>query len=105
MIPYCDFSEQVSMPTEEARLRPDMIVNLPGGKQVVVDAKTPLQAYLDALDTESEPQRQQLMQAHARHVRAISPSVLSSIGSLTTTPGICMFRPESFSARWSTTQA
>ncbi len=41
MVPYCDFSEQVSLVAEETRLRPDMIVNLPGGKQVVVDAKTP----------------------------------------------------------------
>jgi DNA recombination protein RmuC len=69
MVPYCDFAEQVSIGAEETRLRPDMVVNLPGGKQVVVDAKTPLQAYLDALDAASEPQRRQLMQTHARHVR------------------------------------
>jgi DNA recombination protein RmuC len=70
MVPYCDFAEQVSVVAEETRMRPDMIVNLPGGKHVVVDAKTPLQAYLDALDAASEPQRRQLMQTHARHVRA-----------------------------------
>ncbi len=70
MVPYCDFAEQVSIVAEETRLRPDLVVNLPGGKQVVVDAKTPLKAYLDALDAGSESQRQQLMQAHARHVRA-----------------------------------
>ncbi|WP_089721366.1 DNA recombination protein RmuC [Candidatus Entotheonella palauensis] len=69
MVPYCDFAEQVSIATEETRLRPDMVVNLPGGKQVVVDAKTPLKAYLEALDATSEPQRRQLMQTHARHVR------------------------------------
>lgn len=70
MVAHCDFSEQVSKLAEEARLRPDMVVNLPGGKQVVVDAKTPLQAYLDALDAESDVQRRQLLQTHARHVRA-----------------------------------
>ena len=69
MTPYCDFSEQVSVAADSARLRPDMVVHLPGGKQVVVDAKTPLQAYLDALDAASESQRRKLLQAHARHVR------------------------------------
>lgn len=70
MVPYCDFAEQVSVAAQETRLRPDMVVNLPGGKQVVVDAKTPLKAYLDALDAATESQRRQLMQQHARHVRA-----------------------------------
>ncbi len=70
MVPYCDFAEQVSIAAGENRLRPDLVVNLPGGKQVVVDAKTPLKAYLEALDAPSEPERRQLMQTHARHVRA-----------------------------------
>jgi DNA recombination protein RmuC len=70
MAPYCDFSEQISIRSGETRLRPDMVVHMPGGKQVVVDAKTPLQAYLDALDAASDSRRRELMQMHARHVRA-----------------------------------
>ena len=69
MMAHCDFMEQPSVSTEDGRLRPDLIVNLPGGKQVVVDAKTPLQAYLEALESGSEEQRQLLLQDHARHVR------------------------------------
>ena len=42
MLPYCDFAEQVTATTEDGRLRPDLVVQLPGGKQVVVDAKVPL---------------------------------------------------------------
>ncbi len=48
MLAHCDFVEQTSVETEEGKLRPDLIVNLPGGKNVVVDAKAPLLAYLDS---------------------------------------------------------
>ena len=48
MLPYCDFAEQVTTSTEDGTLRPDLVVRLPGGKQVVVDAKVPLAAYLEA---------------------------------------------------------
>ena len=47
MLPYCDFDEQVTAATDDGRLRPDMKVRLPGGKNVIVDAKVPLAAYLD----------------------------------------------------------
>jgi DNA recombination protein RmuC len=69
MLPYCDFAEQVSAATDEGRLRPDVIVHLPGGKQVVVDAKVPLASYLDALEASDEDVRAQKLADHARQVR------------------------------------
>ena len=68
MLPYCDFEEQVTATTDDGRLRPDLIVRLPGGKQVVVDAKVPLAAYLDACEA-SAGEREQHLAAHARQVR------------------------------------
>jgi len=70
MLPYCDFVEQETITTSTGRLRPDLIVKLPGGKNVVVDAKTPLLAYLEALETSDEDIRQQKMMEHAGQVRA-----------------------------------
>jgi DNA recombination protein RmuC len=69
MLPYCDFQEQVNVNTAEGRLRPDLKVNLPGGKSVIVDAKAPLQAYLDALEAKDEDQRRTYLVAHARQIR------------------------------------
>lgn len=69
MLDHCDFFEQESMDTEEGRLRPDMIVKLPGGKNIVVDAKAPLAAYLEALETEDDTVRKRKLADHARHVR------------------------------------
>jgi DNA recombination protein RmuC len=69
MLPYCDFVEQASVTTEEGRLRPDLIIRLPGGKNVVIDAKAPLQAYLDAHEAESDEARSALLAEHARQVR------------------------------------
>lgn len=69
MVNYCDFIEQESTETGEGRLRPDMVVKLPGGKNVVVDAKAPLQAYLEAVEGADEDARRLLLAKHARQIR------------------------------------
>jgi DNA recombination protein RmuC len=69
MLDHCDFFEQESTNTEEGRLRPDMIVKLPGGKNIVVDAKAPLAAYLEALEATDENEKKRKLADHARQVR------------------------------------
>ena len=69
MSAHCDFVEQETMSSEAGRLRPDLIVKLPGGKNIVVDSKASLQAYLDALETDHEDRRKSLLQDHARQIR------------------------------------
>src|SRR3954454_8896700 len=70
MLPHCDFDVQTSVTADDGRLlRPDLIVRLPGGKNIVVDAKAPLEAYLNALDAEDEDTRKAHLQHHARQVR------------------------------------
>lgn len=69
MISHCDFLEQVSAQTDVGRLRPDMIINLPGNKKVIVDAKAPLSAYLESLEAPDEATRIEKLQEHARQVR------------------------------------
>jgi len=54
MVAHCDFLEQESVETDEGRLRPDMVVQLPSGRQIVVDAKAVLSAYLEAHETQDE---------------------------------------------------
>jgi DNA recombination protein RmuC len=66
---HCDFAEQPGLETDGGRLRPDLIVYLPGGKLMVIDAKAPLQSYLDALDATSDEERTRHLSAHARHIR------------------------------------
>ena len=70
MLKHCDFEEQQSTDTETGRLRPDMTVNLPGGKSIVIDAKVSLEAYMKAMETESEDERAVHFKAHAQQVRA-----------------------------------
>ncbi len=68
MVEYCDFEEQKSVETEDGRKRPDLIVRLPGGQQVVVDAKAPVEAYFRSLDLAGEASEQALRE-HARQIR------------------------------------
>jgi DNA recombination protein RmuC len=70
MLEHCDFVEQETVVTENGRMRPDVVVRLPGGRSVIVDAKVPLQAYLDAIDATDEGERTVLLQEHAQQVRA-----------------------------------
>jgi DNA recombination protein RmuC len=69
MLRRCDCVEQPPLQGDNGRLRPDLIVQLPGGKQIVVDAKSPLEAFLDAQDAPDEETRTTKLQAHSRQVR------------------------------------
>ena len=69
MTGYCDFFEQESINTEQGLLRPDMVVRMPDKRELVVDAKTPLDAYLNAVQAESDEQRISELQRHARKLR------------------------------------
>ena len=68
MVEHCDFAEQVHVAGEERSLRPDMIVNMPGGRQLVVDVKTPLDAYLSAIEAGTEEERALAVRRHAQAV-------------------------------------
>jgi DNA recombination protein RmuC len=69
MVERCDFVSQVTTSTEDGALRPDLVVRIPGGKHVVVDAKAPLVAYLDAFETSDDAERERHLVDHARQVR------------------------------------
>lgn len=71
MLEYCDFEQQVHIAGDEngGALRPDLVVRLPGGKSVVVDAKTPMAAYLEAIDAPDEISRKAKLAEHARSIR------------------------------------
>ncbi|MCP9446641.1 MAG: DNA recombination protein RmuC [Nitrospira sp.] len=70
MSEHCDFTEQLSVATDQGRIRPDLVVHLPIGRAIVVDAKVPLEAYLDAVSSDSEQRRTDSLARHADHVRA-----------------------------------
>jgi len=69
MTAYCDFAEQEAIPTENGRLRPDMIVRLPAGREVIVDSKVPLVGYLEALEAVDESGRTAALGRHVQHLR------------------------------------
>ncbi|MDO8432716.1 MAG: DNA recombination protein RmuC [Candidatus Binatus sp.] len=69
MTDHCDFFEQESVTTDDGRLRPDMVVRLPGGKIVVVDSKVPLKAYLEALEVADDEARRVKLKEHAAQIR------------------------------------
>ncbi len=69
MVGHCDFEEQATVTSDDGRLRPDLVVQLPGGKSVVVDAKAPLDAYLDATEAADEEVSRAKLVAHARQIR------------------------------------
>lgn len=69
MVAYCDFIEQSSNTGDQKRLRPDLVVRLPNERRIVVDAKTPINAYLEALEAPDEATRLACLKTHARHVR------------------------------------
>jgi DNA recombination protein RmuC len=69
MVKHCDFAEQSSFEGDEVTLRPDLVVNLPGGKKVVVDAKAPLQGVLDAYQSRDNAEREQHLRDHAKLLR------------------------------------
>lgn len=70
MVDHCDFVEQQSVTGDEGRFRPDMVVRLPGGRQIIVDAKTVLAAYLDAHEAQDDAQRAEALRRHAEQVRS-----------------------------------
>ena len=69
MVEHCDFTEQEHTPSEDGALRPDMIVHLAEGRQLVVDVKTPLDAYLAAVEAPDDATREAALQRHTRKVR------------------------------------
>jgi DNA recombination protein RmuC len=69
MVAYCDFAVQASVETEDGRQRPDLVIRLPNAKNIVIDAKAPLDAYLDAIDALDEDGRKNKLRDHARQIR------------------------------------
>jgi DNA recombination protein RmuC len=70
MVAHCDFDEQVTTQTDAGRLRPDLVVHMPGEREMVVDSKVPLEAFLQLIDAEDDESRATFAQAHARQLRA-----------------------------------
>ncbi|HEC29345.1 MAG TPA: DNA recombination protein RmuC, partial [Gammaproteobacteria bacterium] len=69
MVEYCDFFEQEHTHTEDGAIRPDMIVRLPAGREIIVDVKTPLDAYISAIEAKDDEQREKELARHLRNVK------------------------------------
>ena len=70
LVEHCDFSEQTTVHDEEGTIhRPDMIVRLPAGREIIVDSKTPLDAYLDAIEATTDTEKEIALQRHLKHVK------------------------------------
>jgi DNA recombination protein RmuC len=69
MVEHCDFDQQHSVATEQGRQRPDMIVRMPGSRDIIVDAKAPMDAYLAAVEAQDDTSRRVEIQRHAKNVR------------------------------------
>jgi DNA recombination protein RmuC len=100
MSPHCDFETQPSTETDEGRRRPDLIVRLPGSRTIVVDAKAPLNDYVNAVETEDDESRQASLRRHAMAVRSHMQSLSNKAywSQFDSTPDfVVMFLPgESF---------
>jgi len=70
MVEHCDFFEQESAQSDSGKQRPDMVVRMPDKREIIVDAKTPLDAYLSAVEASDDAERSRLLEGHARNVRA-----------------------------------
>jgi len=70
MVEHCDFFEQEHTQTNEGGIRPDMIVRMPAGREIVVDVKTPLDAYISAIEAKDDDQREKELTRHLRNVRS-----------------------------------
>lgn len=79
MLEHCDFTEQTSVESDAGRLRPDMIVHLPGGKSVVIDSKVALEAYLNAVEAPDDTAKLAHLKAHTRQVRTHIDKLASKI--------------------------
>ncbi len=69
MVEHCDFFEQEHTQTTDGAIRPDMIIRMPAGREIVVDVKTPLDAYISAVEAKDDEQRNKELQRHLRNVR------------------------------------